>query len=283
MARGFGILDLLGLRGFDPTVPGKLVRHQDTRFDFGSMVRRGLLETYQKYQGRPVFRHCEHIVSFVGAGGTKAKFYGVYRVGAELSGDDMPPPSEAAREVTAGAKYHYDLARDPGYADLRGRVVIEWGKAALSWHQRLTNKQVLEILPAGQIRPAFDDYLGFVVSFDELVGICAKPEAHRDWQSRLSAVAGVYLIVATTTGAQYVGSASGDAGVWGRWEQYARTGHGGNKLLRELMECDPDYPSAFAFSLLHVLPKTMARSEVRAWEQLHKEKLGREAVSLNAN
>jgi hypothetical protein len=62
----------------------------------------------------------------------------------------------------------------------------------------------------------------------------AHEEAHQDWRTRLEAVAGVYLILADTAGHQYVGSAYGAAGVWGRWEQYAKTGHGENKLPEKL-------------------------------------------------
>jgi len=48
-----------------------------------------------------------------------------------------------------------------------------------------------------------------------------------------------------TTGKLYVGSAYGDSGVWGRWREYARSGHGGNLHLRRLVQRDPAYPGAF--------------------------------------
>jgi hypothetical protein len=67
-------------------------------------------------------------------------------------------------------------------------------------------------------------------------------DAHLDWRSRLSAVAGVYLILAETTGRLYLGSATGAEGIWGRWRKYAATGHGGNALLKELLATDESYP-----------------------------------------
>lgn len=100
---------------------------------------------------------------------------------------------------------------------------------------------------------------------------------------RLSAVAGVYLILATTTGSQYVGSAYGLEGIWGRWSAYAESGHGGNLLLQELLANDASYPMAFSYSILQILPRTHARSEVLQWERLYKEKLGSRAKGLNAN
>jgi hypothetical protein len=132
------------------------------------------------------------------------------------------------------------------------------------------------------MRP-FTDYLDFSLTHAELREITANAAAHRDWQSSLQAVAGVYLILAQTTGDLYIGSASGGEGVWGRWRTYGETGHGGNVMLRELMDRDPDYPGAFRYSLLQVLPKSTTRAEVIRWEGEYKQKLGSRATGLNAN
>jgi hypothetical protein len=279
-----GIIDLLSLRGFDPSIPGKLVRHQDSRYDLAVLAKHGWLEAYQRYQTRPVFHRCDQIVSFVGAESTKARLFGVFRMLGCRPAASVPVPAGCPYpEWSSDSKHCYELRREPGYADLENRVVIEWGKGALSWHQHLSNKEILEILPSGQVKPPFRDYLEFVLTHEELEAICGNPDAHREWRARLSAVAGVYLIVATTTGAQYVGSAYGEGGIWSRWMQYAKNGHGGNALLRKLVADDPNYPSAFAFSILQVLPKTQAQSEVLAREKQYKEKLGKRAVSLNLN
>ena len=93
----------------------------------------------------------------------------------------------------------------------------------------------------------------------------------------------MYLILAETSGNLYVGSAYGANGIWGRWEQYAKTGHGNNKRLIELLGVDTDYPEKFRFSLLQILPKTFTRDEVIARESLYKRKLGSKAFGLNAN
>src|SRR5438034_8653887 len=75
-----GILDLLGLAGLPLTARSKLVRHQDARFDAQDLLRRGWLEAYQQFQSRPVFDNLDYIVSFIGMGGSRARFLGVYRV-----------------------------------------------------------------------------------------------------------------------------------------------------------------------------------------------------------
>lgn len=83
-------------------------------------------------------------------------------------------------------------------------------------------------------------------------------------------------------GRQYVGSASGTDGIWGRWRSYAITGHGGNDLLKKLVREDADYPEKFLFSVLQILPKSMARERVIEYESLYKEKLGSRATGLNS-
>ena len=97
-------------------------------------------------------------------------------------------------------------------------------------------------------------------------------------------MAGVYLITDTKTGKLYVGSASGEqGGIWGRWSEYARTKHGGNKRLQELITADSDYCSNFQYSILEVFPIKRDRHEVLEYEQLYKKKLWSIQFGLNDN
>ena len=89
--------------------------------------------------------------------------------------------------------------------------------------------------------------------------------------------------MAVKSGDMYVGSASGAEGFWGRWRQYADTGHGGNELLKKLMKDDSSYPHSFRYSVLQILPKTMAREEILQREARYKMKLGSRARGLNKN
>jgi hypothetical protein len=281
-AKPLGIVDLLVLRGFDPTRPTKLVRHQTARCDMHDLLRRGWLEFYQATQSRPVFDNCERIVSFIGIGGTKARLIGVYRVLGRRDGRRIRSPAGFPPDLGT-SRYYYDLEWEKGYEDLENRVVIEWGRGTLAWVQRLSNKEVVELLPKGQIRPPFRDYLEFTLTYGELVDLYTHEEGNKEWRARLAAVAGIYLVLATTTGDQYVGSAHGTEGVWGRWAAYAHDGYGGNKLLKRLIDSNSAYPAAFSYSILQVLPKSFARSEVLEWEQRYKEKLGSQATGLNLN
>jgi hypothetical protein len=118
-------------------------------------------------------------------------------------------------------------------------------------------------------------------TYTELKQLFDVEDAHRDWRSALTAVGGVYLILAEKSGHQYVGSAYGATGIWGRWHQYAKSGHGGNVKLRKLMN-DSDYPKNFRFSVLQILPRTMAKNEIIHRETLYKHKLGSRATGLNS-
>src|SRR5687768_14879070 len=140
------ITEILRLRGLNTTKRIKLVRHQDKRYDVHELARRGRLEIYQAYQSQPRF-DCDYIISFLGDEGTRALFWGVYRVaGREPASQHPPPPDLAEFEVSDG--FFYDFVEEPGYDDLRRRLVINWGAGLLAWHQWLSPKEVIELLPA---------------------------------------------------------------------------------------------------------------------------------------
>ena len=223
-------------------------------------------------------------MSFVGFGGSLARMTGVYRVGNRQPAENVPLPPEFIYQDmwdTEGG-VHYDLEEVTEFEDLKDRVVIDWGKGALAWHQWLKNKEVVEILPTGYTKK-FTGYLDFVLTYDELVKIVKNPIANREWHAMLSSVAGVYLILDETTGKQYVGSAYGREGILGRWSHYASSGHGGNLLLRDAINNSRYGAKSFRFTILQTLPKTQTKNEVLAQEILFKKKLGSRAFGLNMN
>jgi len=280
-----GLIDILKLAGFDPTLPTKLVRHTDReRYPVEELIRCGWLDLYQSYQDGLKFHHAKQIVSFSGLpGSSNACFYGVYKVLGHRSGSQGETLSSCpwSHEWKRDYQFFYDLQPDTRFADLRDRLIIDWGKGAINFVRNLNDSPVLEILPSGRKLPPFGDYLEFSLTYSQLKDLFRNETAHRDWQRALSAVAGVYLILARTTGDQYVGSAAGKDGIWGRWRTYADTGHGDNDKLRELIASNSDYPEQFLYSVLHVLPKTLARIEVVKREMKYMVKLGTRTIGLN--
>lgn len=276
------ITELLSLRGLDIKADVKMLRHQDQRFDLEDLQRKGLFELYQSTQGRPILE-CDYVVSFMGEERSKARLYGVYRVKGKKSARGMLLPSPTGGlEPGLDTDIHYELEELPGFEDLKHRVVIDWGAAAISWHQWLSDKAVIEIRPPGYVNK-FPGYPDCIVFYDDLVKIMTYVDTHRDWHTMLRAVAGVYLIVDTQTGKQYVGSAYGEGGLLGRWMTYSANGHGGNEKLIELLASDPSYARHFQFSILETLPRTLTSNEVIDRERCWKKKLGTRAFGLTSN
>jgi hypothetical protein len=276
--------ELLRLRGIDPrTHKIKVVRHQDSRVDLRKFSRKEL-EIYQSHQDHPIFDGVDYVVSFIGAERGLARMLGVYRVNTPKG---VRPPklaiSNRALKRTTNTRYYYDLRRDTRFKDWEERVVIKWTGAYVQWQQWLPpDKPVVQVLPKGRREP-FHQYSDVLLSFDDLSRIVANPDANADWHTALSSTAGVYLIVDKRSGRLYVGSASGERGILGRWAQYARNGHGGNDKLKHLLAQHPNRQKHFQYCILQTLSRSWSRREVIAVEQAFKQKLGKLACSLNTN
>lgn len=260
----------------------KLVRHQSSEWDMGSLLSRDQLDIYQSNQGDPVFNNCKYLVSFLGERHSKARLVGVYEVKGVSHDATRLWPSGYHYPNASRGPYWYDLERLPGFADLEKRVVIDWGASPRMWHQWLTSREVVEILPQGYVRefPGFDEVL---LTYHELCEMVENPASNREWHRALGSVAGVYLITDLSNGLQYVGSAHGADGILGRWKSYALTGHGGNRLLQDLLAKNPQAASDFQFSVLRALPTSLTKDDVLSNETLHKKKLGSRKHGLNAN
>jgi len=248
----------------------KYVRHKDSRKEYRDLIKdREELLKYQCEQKNDIFNGCDYIVSFFGQESTKALFIGVFKVNGVRKEND---------------KHYYDLTEVEGFEDYKDRVVINWGKATLSWHQwyNKTEKEVIEILPNGYLGH-FPGLLNFVLEFSELQKIDKNTEANRQWLNHLKSVNGIYLILDEKTGNQYIGSAYGKLGIWQRWSEYAKNGHGGNKMLKNLCSKDRSYYKNFKFSILQTLPSNSTSKEVITIENLYKTKLGTKAFGLNMN
>ena len=74
-----------------------------------------------------------------------------------------------------------------------------------------------------------------------------------------------------------MGAAYGKDNILGRWLGYAKTGHGGNKLLR------PRQPDGFRFSILQRVSPDMEPNEVMRLESSWKTRLHTREFGLNDN
>jgi hypothetical protein len=98
------------------------------------------------------------------------------------------------------------------------------------------------------------------------------------WRSALQEWRGIYYIFDGSDGKGYVGSAYGKDNLLGRWQNYAASGDGGNRLLQ------PRDPSHFQFSILERVSPDMKPEDVIKLESSWKDRLHTRAPhGLNAN
>ena len=97
-----GLLSLLEARGFDLSSAFKLVRHRERSkgYDMEYFRSQGWLDWYQAFQAKDIFRNLKYIVSFVGVGGTQARFCGVYEILSCVPSEEGPElPADLRRRV----------------------------------------------------------------------------------------------------------------------------------------------------------------------------------------
>ena len=262
----------------------KLIRHAGNKEKVYENYRNGYIDIHQRIQDKKRFANCDYVVSFLGVGGSDSKFLGIYSVaGFEPFKRDLLPAGYYALS-DYGESVFWNLAKTDILTDLVERLIIDWGKSTLSWCQNGdTGKEISQILP--RISPyVFTSYDKVLLQYTELKHIVSNPKENAIWQNKLSSVAGVYLITDTSTGKQYVGSASGETGgIWGRWSEYAKTKHGDNKRLKELMAAAPEHCNNFQYSILEVFPIKRDKNEILEYEALYKQKLATIKFGLNDN
>jgi len=278
----------------------KLIRHSspddfdvERRFKYDSPY----LEAFQAVQSTDLLKGCDVVLSFLRDQGQRAVFRGAWEVKGRITREQYLARYKSGKEVMAVEdtfnssrqtktrfdQSFYDTSSIDLLGDIADRLVIDWGKSAISWCQWLSEKEVIEILPANYVSE-FPGHYDLILTLHELRQMISNPASNRTWHQQLSSVSAVYLILDTTTGKQYVGSAYGKDGLWGRWATYTTDPSGGNKLLLELLkENGKKHAEKFQFSILRVLERSVTREQVIRSEQVEKLKLGTRAFGLTLN
>jgi hypothetical protein len=203
----------------------------------------GEFKEWQERQNKKNFE-CSQILSLIHLGGARWLFAGVYDVLG------VQPGTWKKTEC-----YLYSTKEVRGLEHLTGRVVVEFEKDFRASYLR--GEKHADRLRAAEIRGQrmtigdFPGFNGVLLSYKMLKTVVR--EMNSSWRTALSNVAGVYLITDISSGKLYVGSAYGGEGIWQRWCSYAKSGHGGNVELRQLLaEKDVNYADNFQFSLLEI-------------------------------
>lgn len=195
--------------------------------------------------------------------------------------------STGCRKVPERGLYRYRLRRRASVDELDGRLVVRFRRpgrqsylCAERWYHSL---EVAELRP---VKLKVADFPGYSWArlgkrhLDLVVG-----EAIESWRSALVNVSGVYVIADRCAGRLYVGSASGGEGIWKRWCEYSRTGHGGNRELKELLRREgADYAKHFQYGVLEIADTHASEADI-----LHREAYWKKLLlsqiphGLNAN
>lgn len=264
--------DLLKKAGLDPARV-KLFRHSMTSEQFKACYEKNMIMEYTATQNRGFGKGYDYWAIFISDRGTLAKFYALYRVkGSQVATRNIMPEGFPHEDWFDGEYEYFDLEPLNLLEAYESRLIIDWGRATLAWHQKGTiEKSVVAILP--NEKKVFSGFEDLLLTYDELKEIIENRQVYESWHTALSSIYAIYLIVDLSTGKQYVGSAYGQNGLWGRWEEYARTRHGNNKRMKELLKADTERYHQFQFSILQILQKNITDEEVIRLESLYKRKL----------
>jgi hypothetical protein len=168
----------------------------------------------------------------------------------------------------------FDLRRTAWHQEWSGRLMIGWPGLERSWYRWADRNSfpVEAIATESLFEAPMPPWQELTLTWSELA-LLPKP-----WVAALAQWRGIYLITDISDGRQYVGSAAGSENILQRWRDYARSGHGGNKLLRART------PSGFRFSILERVSPDLAEAEVVRVENGWKARLfTRAPLELNEN
>jgi hypothetical protein len=184
------------------------------------------------------------------------------------------------------AHWVYETEEVAGTQPLAGRLILRFrrsGRAAYLDAERWASDLVVEeLLPRPLSIGDFPGYHSFALPKGKL-DLIVQQEVET-WKGALQAVAGVYVITDTTAGKHYVGSATGEGGLWSRWCDYSGTGHGGNKELRAvLQDKGAEYAMGWQWSILEIADTHTSSEQVLSREAHWKQVLGSREHGYNAN
>ncbi len=231
----------------------------------------GKFKEWQEYQTRKNFP-CDMVIGLIELARNKWLFAGVYKVLGCVKKSD--------KHVA------YSTALVAGQDDLIGRIIV--------YHERRGRASYLKGKSDGG-----EFYISEIkerkLSIEEFPGYDSVWLTHnklriiieqniQSWFGALSNIKGVYLISDTVSGKLYVGSATGDNGIWQRWSSYAINGHGGNKELRKLLAGkQKGYETNFQYSILEIADSHASDEYILERESYWKNVLMSRRFGYNSN
>jgi hypothetical protein len=271
-----------------------LMRHRPRERLFAEVLR-GLRITrpqlFNAYQSWQIprfyasFQGISYLASFVEDDRGRALFCGLWEVRARrLAGYDEWRADARNTELVElgmddwndayrGNLTNLDLAESPILSGLIGHLLVEWITRGQSWSHRSDRHDlpILAIHEENHLDLVSKPWYEIDLSWSELATLPPNKRLQlAEWR-------GIYLIFDKSDGKSYVGSASGNSNLLGRWLDYAARSDGGNHLLRGRD------PTNFRFSILQRVSPDMPPGEVQHIEATWKQRLHTRTHGLNAN
>ncbi|MDO4881697.1 MAG: GIY-YIG nuclease family protein [Capnocytophaga sp.] len=178
-----------------------------------------------------------------------------------------------------GVGYEYQELSE--YKKYFGKVIIKYKNTSQNLSRNalplIEKCEIYQVLPDIFDNDIFPGYDNVNLSWSELSRIIEK----ESWKTALQNQKGVYLITDTSNGKMYVGSAYGENMLLSRWNDYVRTGNGGNKELKELsLEHIKQF---FRYSILDIFKETTKDEVIINRESWWKETLLTRIFGYNKN
>lgn len=182
--------------------------------------------------------------------------------------------------------WYYYLEEDPRMSELNGRLVVSYTRTSRQCY--LLAENLIDMITLSEIYPKklsigrFPGYKNISLTKEQLDIVVQN--SVDSWKTALSSVAGVYLITDKHTGKLYVGSATGEGGIWQRWKDYSMNGHGGNVELKKMVNSEGYVrTSHFSYSVLEIADTHTSTDEILKREEHWKRILMTREYGLNAN
>lgn len=233
----------------------------------------GKFEEWQSWQSKKNFER-KYIISLLKLPGKdKWLFAGVYE-------------SESNEYIEDEKCYKYKTKVIEDNHELSGRLIVTFERpgrqsylSAENWDKKI---YINEFKPQKIVIEEFSDYNKVLLTKSKLDLIVSQNIP--SWEGALSNVSGVYIITDKATGRIYVGSATGESGIWQRWCEYSENGHGGNiELIALLKEKGSSYCSNFQYSILEIADTHSSSIDVLDRESHWKNILCSKVHGYNAN
>ena len=229
--------------------------------------REGTFDGWQCWQKRLEFSR-RYVVSLLRLPGTEAWLLaGVFQQKGHAGKQTYPNREELY--------YQYDLQKILETEEYAGRMYINFKNAARNFIRRGENIQnELVISAISPVRLTFGEFPGYrnVVLDRNSVGAILRLNL-QTWRTELSVVKGIYVLTDRDGGKLYVGKADGNEGIWGRWEYYFASGHGGNAGLKEAFGTDDENRLRnISFAILEIIDLNAEEGEINRrethWKQI---------------